>query len=96
MRVPFIAAAALLVAGSFAFAAEPGPNDKTDAGSLSSKSKDSQPAAGAGSTASPTAEPKSGSLQDKGKEATDGGTNAATNPTAKPSSSDLSSKKTNN
>ena len=43
MRVPFIATAALLVAGSFAFAAEPGPNDRTDAGSLVPNRSISQP-----------------------------------------------------
>jgi hypothetical protein len=76
--------------------AQAGPAEKTDSGSLSSTSKETAPATGAGSTTDPTAEPKSGSLEDKGKENTDGGANASTNPTGKPATSDLSAKKTNN
>jgi hypothetical protein len=91
-----LVAAALLAVGMFTPAAEAGPAEKSDGGSLSSKSKDAQPAAGSGATANPTADPKSDSLQDKGKETTESGANTSTNPTAKPSSSDLSSKKTNN
>jgi hypothetical protein len=86
----------LIVAAASVFpaAAQTGPADKPDSQSLSSEK--TPPAAGAGSTAAPTAEPKSGTLSDTAKEATDSGNNAATNPTGKPASSDLGSKKTNN
>jgi hypothetical protein len=75
-------------------AAQTGPADKPDSQSLSSDK--TPPASGGGSTAAPTAEPKSGTLSDTAKEPTDSGSNAATNPTEKPASSDLGSKKTNN
>jgi hypothetical protein len=84
----------LFVAGAaMPAAAQTGPADKPDSQSLSSEK--TPPAAGGGSTAAPTAEPKSGTISDTAKEATDSGSNAATKPTGKPASSDLGSKKTN-
>ena len=84
----------LAAASAMPAAAQTGPADKPDSQSLSSEK--TLPATGGGSTAAPTAEPKSGTLSDTAKEATDSGTNAATDPTGKPASSDLGSKKTNN
>ena len=92
-----IFAAALLLAGAPIALAQTGPADKPDSQSLSSGAKDANPGVtGGGSTAAPTAEPKSGSLADSAKESTDSGSNSATNPTGKPATSDLGSKKTNN
>jgi hypothetical protein len=93
---PIIGAAILALTSSVALAQQ-GPADTPDSQSLSKGAKDANPenTGGAGSTANPTADPKSGTLSDKAKETTKGGTNAATNPTGKPGTSDLGSKKTN-
>jgi hypothetical protein len=92
----FLAAGVLALFASIALA-QTGPADTPDSQSLSKGAKDANPEdTGGGSTANPTAEPKSGTLSDKGKEGTDAGTNPATDPTGTPSSSDLGSKKTNN
>jgi len=91
---PLLIAAALVLTTGAAAIAQTGPADKPDSQSLSSEK--TPPASGGGSTADPTAEPKSGALSDTAKESTDSGSNTQTNPTGKPASSDLGSKKTNN
>jgi hypothetical protein len=96
MKILALVATALLALAPSAFAQQ-GPADTPDSQSLSQGAKSASPEnTGGGTTSNPTAEPKSGSLSDKGKETNDGGTNAGTNPTGKPGTSDLGSKKTNN
>lgn len=98
MRFVTFAGATLLVAFSAPIAlAQQHPADTPDSQSLSQGAKAANPEnTTGGSTADPTAEPRSGSLSDKGKENTAGGSNPTTNPTGKPATSDLGSKKTNN
>jgi hypothetical protein len=93
MKLMFTILALTLAVGTPAMA-QTGPADKPDSQSLSSDK--TPPANTGGTTAAPTAEPKSGTLSDTAKEPTEGGSNAQTNPTGKPSTSDLGSKKTNN
>lgn len=96
MKANLLVASMLLALTAPIAMAQDGPADKPDSQSLSRGAKDANPEnTGGGSTANPTAEPKSGALSDKGKESTEGGTNPATSPTGKPSTSDLGSKKTN-
>ena len=60
--------------GMHAVAAQAGPADKPDSQSLSQGAKDANPSVtGGGSTADPTAEPKSGTISDTAKENTDSG-----------------------
>jgi hypothetical protein len=98
MKKIVLVSAALLALSTTIAAGQTGPADTPDSQSLSKGAKDANPenTGGSGSTANPTAEPKSGTLSDTGKENTDAGANPATNPTGKPSTSDLGSKKTNN
>jgi hypothetical protein len=82
----FALAAALLLGGTaIALAAEQAnPND------LPAGAKEKMPGTtSGGTTAHPTAEPKSGTLSDTAKEATDSGANSSTSPTAKPKTGDI-------